>query len=265
VSDLASRIGLFGKKIITFTGSGGKTTLMFQLARELVGHGKRIVTTTTTKIHIPSEDQSPHWMTIQGNSDGLRHRLENLKEPNLHLTLGWRVLQEGKLEGIPLSVIEEISRWDSPDMILIEADGSRGKGLKGHSFGEPVLPECTDIIIVVVALDELGRPYDRLHVHRSQIIEEITGLKEGDILGVPALVALLLHEKGYLNHAGAGDKILILNKILDSTHHREALKIAQEVQSRRSDVKLFFRGPLYGTIPGTDLFETMAAEKWKTR
>ncbi len=41
------------RELITLVGAGGKTTLMFALARELLTGHKKIITTTTTKIYPP--------------------------------------------------------------------------------------------------------------------------------------------------------------------------------------------------------------------
>jgi probable selenium-dependent hydroxylase accessory protein YqeC len=262
VSNLAQLFKLDNERIIAFTGSGGKTTLMFQMAQELAGQGKRVVTTTTTKIHVPLEHQNGAWVSIEKSLDALGSLLKNLPGQGMHLTAGWRIIEkERKLEGIPLPVIEEISRWNSLDMLLIEADGSRGRGLKGYNDHEPVLPPNTDITIVIVALDALGHPYDRQSVHRHQVIEDITGLKEGEIIEASDIIALLLHEKGYLGRARRGTKILLFNRILDGGHHREAQKIAAEIQTREKDLRIFFRGSLYGMVPGTELYQTVAAEK----
>ena len=58
--------------IITITGAGGKTSLMFSLARELASLG-RVLVTTTTKIYVPHPDNFEELITsdskIKGNSN----------------------------------------------------------------------------------------------------------------------------------------------------------------------------------------------------
>ena len=46
-------------EVISLVGGGGKTTLMFALARELVSQKSLVVTTTTTKIFPPSPADTP--------------------------------------------------------------------------------------------------------------------------------------------------------------------------------------------------------------
>ncbi|MCF8109113.1 MAG: hypothetical protein K9J81_08985, partial [Desulfohalobiaceae bacterium] len=40
--------------IISLVGAGGKTSLMFQLAREIAARKQRVLTTTTTRIFSPT-------------------------------------------------------------------------------------------------------------------------------------------------------------------------------------------------------------------
>ncbi|MGD8444111.1 MAG: hypothetical protein PVI94_11495, partial [Desulfobacterales bacterium] len=49
---------LEGGGVVSLVGGGGKTTLMFKLARELSMTGESVLTTTTTKIFEPSLDQA---------------------------------------------------------------------------------------------------------------------------------------------------------------------------------------------------------------
>src|SRR5688500_9027144 len=50
-----------GSPIVAFTGGGGKTTAMCTLAGELVRAGRRVVTTTTTRLFAAQRDESPAW------------------------------------------------------------------------------------------------------------------------------------------------------------------------------------------------------------
>jgi len=47
---LSEALGLQRREMISLTGAGGKTTLMFRLAKELSLAGKKVITTTTTNI-----------------------------------------------------------------------------------------------------------------------------------------------------------------------------------------------------------------------
>ncbi|MCA1795623.1 MAG: hypothetical protein LC660_17455, partial [Desulfobacteraceae bacterium] len=44
--------------VISLIGAGGKTSLMFCLARELARSGRKVLSTTTTNVLFPSKEQS---------------------------------------------------------------------------------------------------------------------------------------------------------------------------------------------------------------
>ncbi|MCD4678214.1 MAG: hypothetical protein K8S18_19810, partial [Desulfobacula sp.] len=56
---LIDNLQLNRRGVISLIGAGGKTSLMFCLAKELENSGKTVLTTTTTKIFMPTPDQSP--------------------------------------------------------------------------------------------------------------------------------------------------------------------------------------------------------------
>ena len=58
VGFLIEALGLQAREVISLVGAGGKTTLMFRLAKELLLSGKRVVTTTTTKILEPTPEET---------------------------------------------------------------------------------------------------------------------------------------------------------------------------------------------------------------
>ncbi len=55
---LKEALGIKPGEVISLVGGGGKTTLMFALARELASSGKTVITTATTKILEPSSTET---------------------------------------------------------------------------------------------------------------------------------------------------------------------------------------------------------------
>lgn len=109
--------------VTALIGGGGKTTLMYHLARELRERGT-VAVTTTTKIWPPTG------IAMAQDPDTAR---EILAREGL-VCLGVPSTQ-GKL------VSPGFEGWDAlADYTLVEADGSAGKPFKGHEKHEPVLP-----------------------------------------------------------------------------------------------------------------------------
>ncbi|MGL6063469.1 MAG: selenium cofactor biosynthesis protein YqeC [Fusobacteriaceae bacterium] len=133
--------------IITVTGGGGKTSLIFHLARELSKHSKVLIT-TTTKIYEPQKFQYEELILVSS---------ETIKGSGTNIfILGDRIdIKTGKLIGICDKIIEEYK--DKYDYILIEGDGSNGKPLKYWNEYEPVISKFSTKIIGVTNLDALGK------------------------------------------------------------------------------------------------------------
>ncbi len=65
------------KEVISLVGGGGKTTLMFALARELATINEFVLTTTTTKILEPSPSETP-LLLLSTEDEIIKKGLKNL-------------------------------------------------------------------------------------------------------------------------------------------------------------------------------------------
>jgi probable selenium-dependent hydroxylase accessory protein YqeC len=252
-------LNLSGERVLSFTGSGGKTSLMYQLSRELSLAGKRTITTTTTHIALPSKKESPLWMLLKDNQDACRTYWEKRPEAGLQLTLGWeRAPGGGKLKGLPPEIIPSLCCWKALDTLLIEADGSRGKSLKGYKEHEPVLPPGECCTIIVIGMDIVNTPLGPGTVHRPEILEQMLSVARDELIRVEHLVTLLLHRQGYLARAGRGKKILIFNKIKTEEQYESAKNLYGRISDQGTGV--FFRGPRFGTDRETGWFNLVNPE-----
>lgn len=118
--------------VISITGAGGKTSLIFAWAHELAEAGKKVAVTTTTHMHRPAACISEN--IIFAAEDDPDHK--------------------GKVKAPSPEVIEQLR--ETADVVLIEADGSRRMPLKWPAEWEPVVPDCTDITVCVAGLSALG-------------------------------------------------------------------------------------------------------------
>ncbi len=250
ISTLLHLHHLTDEKLIAFTGSGGKTTLMYQISRALSAAGRRSICTTTTHIAIPGPEDCPRWMIMKNNYEECRNAWEAGHDPPYRLTLGWDLDETGtKLTGLPLDMIHRISAWKGLNTLLIEADGSRGKSLKGYRSGEPVLPREEHCTMVILGMDILGKPLDAIHVHRPEIVREHqSALEENLVVNARHLETMLFHPEGYLAKAGSGRKILVLNKIENPEQYSAALEFSHRISSH--GIPVVFRGPLWGYEEG---------------
>ena len=169
---LASALELKQPAVIAFCGGGGKTSLIFAYAKELTRRGEKVLITTTTKI-FPFAGIK----TYRGGEDKLSAELlEGCFREQKLLVAGFKINQAGKIEGYSPQAICKLKN-SVPCYILIEADGAKGRPLKGHAAFEPVLPACTDITICVAGYDIVGAKIDETNIHRAEIFKK-TVLKD---------------------------------------------------------------------------------------
>jgi molybdenum cofactor cytidylyltransferase len=201
----AVRAGLSSS--IAFTGAGGKTTAMFQLARELT---QPVIVTATSHLG--------RWQTRWAD----QHIITQTPAPLQALEHGWKgiTLITGELSGGRTNPInDDLLRWlhqfcrDHAIPLLIEADGSREKPLKAWADHEPPVPAFADLVVHVVGLRGLGKPLKDEYVHRAERFAELSGLRIGEVITPDALTQVLKHPAGgQKNIPVHARKVVLLNQ-----------------------------------------------------
>ena len=198
----ALQLSLPEHAVISVSGAGGKTSLIFSWADELASLDKRVAVTTTTHM---SEDQCN---ALAGNFDIIVQ-----PDPD----------RSGKVKG---PSIEEIrSLRNEYDALLIEADGARRMPLKWPAEWEPVIPEFTDISVVVVGLSSLGRPCSDVIFRAELIPAEI--IAEKSIVD-EQLVYAMLSSPGGGRKSDIGDFRIFINQA-DNESLREKAEYLQKM------------------------------------
>jgi probable selenium-dependent hydroxylase accessory protein YqeC len=198
-------------RVIALVGAGGKTSLLYALAREMVERGRSVVTTTTTKIYPPKPDESPHLLLLE--HDPHLASLPAYLAKFSHVTVADRTdTVTGKLRGVTDDAIDTCTA--AAQWIVVEADGAAGHPVKAPAAWEPVLPTRTDLVIVVVGLDCLGRPAREDSVFRLPEFCKVTGLAEGEAVTPEALARLVTHPQGGMKEVREGVRVIpFLTKI----------------------------------------------------
>jgi probable selenium-dependent hydroxylase accessory protein YqeC len=207
---------LASQGVISLTGGGGKTSLMFHLAKLLVAAGKKVLTTTTTKIFIPAASQS-EILLVDADPHAVLAEAASFLEGAGHVTAAAvRMDDVGKLKGFLPETICLFKASGLFDWIIVEADGSAQRPLKAPAKHEPVIPANTNLLIGVIGLDVLGRPLTEELVFRSKLAGKLMSLEEGDIITECALSQLIANPLGLFK--GAPQKAvrtIFLNKADD--------------------------------------------------
>ncbi len=233
---LKEAIRLSDTTCLALSGSGGKTTALFQLARSLsdgLGSsqhgtvGRPVIVTASTHLHIDQVKLADsHWigtdpadladleknlhgvMLVTGPVDG--DRTSGLSEPALA-----RLRAVGQRHALPM---------------LIEADGSRQHPLKAPAKHEPPIPDFVETVMVVAGLSGLGRPLTEEFVHRAEIFAQLSGLAIGETITPEALVRVLTHPAGGLkNIPPQARRLVLLNQADSAELQAQAKSLAEKL------------------------------------
>jgi probable selenium-dependent hydroxylase accessory protein YqeC len=187
--------------VISLVGAGGKTSLMFRLARELSAAGETVLTTTTTRIFMPGEGESGGVILADTAEAILAQAARKLNE-HRHLTAAAGLSADPrKLAGLTPQTVDRLRASRVFDWIIVEADGAAGRPLKAPAAHEPVVPSSSGWLVGLVGLRALGRPLTDEWVFRAEMFSRITGLPLGASITEEAIAIALAHEQGVLKGA----------------------------------------------------------------
>ncbi|MCL4798678.1 MAG: putative selenium-dependent hydroxylase accessory protein YqeC [Burkholderiales bacterium] len=232
---LTAALGLERARLVALCGAGGKTTLMFALAREWAGAGERVLVTTTTKI-ARSEAAGP-WPTVAaGSAEELLAHARRLFEQGGGALVAYAGAgrADGKLAGLAPELVDRLKPAACFDRILVEADGSARRPLKAPAAHEPVVPASSDAVIVVAGLNGLGRPLSADNLFRPEIWAQRTGLAPGAPISAESLAAIALEPEGLTKGCPArARRVLFLNRADTPDRRTAALRIALRIAAAR--------------------------------
>jgi len=203
--------------VVSFVGAGGKTSLMFRIARELSSAGETVLTTTTTKIMMPSEDQSPH-VILSDSFEEVLDKARPLIKNNLHISAASQRTDStlGKITGFEPEVIDEIRKSGVFRWILVEADGASRRPLKAPAFYEPVIPSSSGWIVGIIGLKGIGKPLEERWVFRHKLFAEITGLKPKELVTEESVAAALIDKNGIMKGCPSHTKKIVFLNMADN-------------------------------------------------
>ena len=168
--------------IIAVAGSGGKTSLIKELAQTYRAQGKSVFVTTTTHMFLEAETLC---------TDDAERIIAQLQETGYTMA----GLQEGvKLKALSPETYDAVCK--AADVVLVEADGSKGLPFKYPNDTEPVIPHNAHEILVVCGLHSIGQKAKDC-CHRLEQVKACLGIEDDTII-TPSHAQTLVTE-GYLN------------------------------------------------------------------
>jgi probable selenium-dependent hydroxylase accessory protein YqeC len=201
--------------IVSITGSGGKTSLLFKLGNELRKKSSVLIT-TSTKIYLPSKQDYDFIYTMEEYMSDKKKNHEGAT-----VISSKYIKEENKLIGIKDDDLEKVI--EDFDIVLIEADGSKMLPLKAWKEYEPPILKRTTKSIGVFPVDMIGEKINRDKIYNYKDFIKFTGgLSRVD----NETVGMLCSDKNGIFKNSRGSLYLYINKADDSEQLQKALELA---------------------------------------
>ncbi len=198
--------------IISLVGAGGKTSLLYYMAKTAKKKMSRVLVTTTTHIEMP-QDRSHYASTAED--------VKKLWQRNQYVIAG---MDEGrKMARLSEAALQEL--LEISEFTCIEADGSKRLPCKVPGEREPViLPRC-DVVIAVLGLSALGRPLEKVCFRKNQAMEFLQ-VSEEHLMNEEDFAKILSSERGLRKNVGKRQYLIVLNQCDTKKEEQAAQKIA---------------------------------------
>ena len=194
---LHQALGFDGPALVAVVGGGGKTTLLFALARERAAMpaGSAILT-TTTKFTIPPEGRSVPTLMASSPAARLGAIVKLIADGGRVVVTGSGWGERGRVQAVEIDWPSQALALEGVGLVGVEADGAAGRGFKAPADHEPVIPAAATHVIACVSVTVLGRPLDEKSTHRPDRVIALTGATIGDPITPEIIAAVLAHPQG---------------------------------------------------------------------
>jgi len=178
--------------VISLMGSGGKTSLLQNLAEVYLEIGLPVVLTTTTR----SEPLSG----VEALDVAELDKEDTDRLPDVFFLHGG-LTTDGKWDGLPPETVDELGRL----IVLVEVDGAAKLPVKLHREGEPVWPGRTSLAIVVMGTAAVGSQAGKI-LHRFGQVDwaPLNDLKTWTVWEWDHALTLLVEPGGYVSQVPEG-------------------------------------------------------------
>lgn len=177
--------------VVALSGSGGKTTMLGEIARVWSADGVQFVATTTTR----TQPVAGFGGVSAADGPGIPPGLCLATTAALPTFLHGGQLPDGKWAGLPAAAVDAL-----PGLVLAEVDGAAGLPFKYYRTGEPVWPARTSLALVVMGVGGIGeRAGNVVHrLGRGEAVDPV-GIGADEVWQWDHALALLTGPGGYLD------------------------------------------------------------------
>jgi probable selenium-dependent hydroxylase accessory protein YqeC len=169
-------LGISSGDVAAFVGAGGKSSAILAVSGELTREGMQVLVAPTTKM-LSSEAGRIGPLVTSEDAGDLRAKAERAFSEAPAVVVGSGMISKNRVGGVDPVWVGDLAGL--ADVVLVEADGSRRRPIKGTADHEPAFPDAATLVVAVGNVHALGTPVDEEHVHRPAIFSDLTGIGQG--------------------------------------------------------------------------------------
>ncbi len=207
--------------VISVVGSGGKTTFIYNLARELIK--EKVLISTTTKMLCPLKEEVDYFFCLD--------KFKNINIRKGRTFIAEKIISDKKVCGNILHIESYVNNFD---YTLLESDGSKRKPLKGWNENEPVIINKTTKTVGIIPLHIIGEKITDKNIHRIEKFNDICKTKIGDEITLEVIADIISDSNGLFKGA-IGEKILFLNRIETEKCMKMAWELLEILKKKNID------------------------------
>jgi probable selenium-dependent hydroxylase accessory protein YqeC len=182
-------LGVSSGDVAAFVGAGGKSSAILTIAGELSEAGTTVLAVPTTKMFVSEAEKIGPLVTSEDVGELRAKAQEALSGGASGVVVGSGLISKNRVGGVDPSAISNLVSL--ADVVLVEADGSRRRPIKGTAEHEPALPDSATLVVAVGNIGAFGMPVDEEHVHRPELFSKQTGIGPGQSITAEAFARAL--------------------------------------------------------------------------
>jgi probable selenium-dependent hydroxylase accessory protein YqeC len=186
---LHQALGISSGDVAAFAGAGGKSSAILTIADELSEAGMTVLAVPTTKLLVSEAEKLGLLVTSEDANELRAKAREALSGGASGVVVGSGLLSKNRVGGVAPDLISSLVSL--ADVVLVEADGSRRRPIKGTAEHEPVLPDTATLVVAMGNIRAFGMPVDEEHVHRPELFSKLTGIGPGQSITARAFARAL--------------------------------------------------------------------------
>jgi len=242
---LARAFGLSKGEVVAFIGAGGKTSALVGLGYELMEQGWRVLATTTTRVGEDQLDLMPFAMRYDARPSAMSQALSDHRFVFLY-----DFIRQNKVFSGEGDWIRRLLDGVDSDVLLVEADGARGRLFKALKPHEPMIPPETTLVVQMAALSVLDKPLNEDYVYNPQAMQEKYGFFAETPIKAPWVAQILRDEELGLRGVPPQARIVtFLNQASLGQHSRQRARTIARLALKASRIDAVAIGSVRAADP----------------